>query len=150
MTLRDIDDRGRIREVVTLDHQSEFDRHWSRYTDEEQAAIVEAIDAKLDELALAPPSLWGSIMNTSLEGAKVNPFNGQPGDWDGTPWSPIYDRNGQSEEQAALFFGTLWKWRVIEHSSDWIGIRSDPTDRPTFPQRGVSLQGKTYFLDKSR
>jgi hypothetical protein len=31
----------------------------------------------------------------------------------------------------------------------WIGIRSDPTSNPTFPQLGISLAGKTYFLDTS-
>ena len=109
---------------------------------------MDEIDKKLDELVAAPDSRWGAIMNTSIEGGKVNPFNGKPGDWSGTPWSPIYERSGQSEEQAALFFGLLWKLRIIQRHEQWIGIRNDPVSRPTFPQRGVTLQGKTYFLDK--
>jgi hypothetical protein len=44
-----------------------------------------------------------------------------------------------------LFFGTLWKLRIIERPEQWIGIRNTE-DRPTFPNRGITLQGKTYFL----
>jgi hypothetical protein len=36
-----------------------------------------------------------------------------------------------------------WKKVIIERSELWIGIRSDPT----LPQRGISLGGKTYFVD---
>lgn len=146
MSLRDMDEKGGIRPIAELEYRDEFDIQWERYTREEQAAIVTAIDRKLDELAAAPESRWGAIMNTSIEGGKVNPFNGQRGDWSGTPWAPIYERCGQSETQAALFFGRLWKWRIIEHPQSWVGIRNDPVTRPTFPNRGVTLQGKTYFL----
>ena len=47
--------------------------------------------------------------------------------------------------QAALFFGTVWKLQIIERQDQWMGIRGDPTNRPTFPQKGVTLDGKTYF-----
>jgi hypothetical protein len=139
-----------MREVTELDYRRDFENRWKDYTPQEKQAIIHAIDEKLDELVAAPPTRWGSIMNTSIEGGKVNPFNDRPGDWFGTPWAPIYEHSGQSEEQAALFFGLLWKWRIIEHDKQWIGIRNDPVSRPTFPQKGVTLQGKTYFLAKPR
>ncbi len=145
-----MDEKGGMRELSSLDYAKDFEKQWARYTAEEQRAIVDAIEAKLDELVAAPDSRWGSIMNTSIEGGKVNPFNGNPGDWAGTPWAPIYDRCGESEQQAALFFGLLWKWRIIERREQWIGVRNDPVSRPTFPNRGVTLQGKTYFLAKPR
>ena len=59
----------------------EFDDRWSTFTQEEQRAINDAIDEKLDELVAGRDSRGGSIMNTSIEGGKVNPFNGRPGDW---------------------------------------------------------------------
>jgi hypothetical protein len=144
VALRDIDEKGGVRNVPDLDYRSDFDERWMQYTREEQQAIIDAIDETLDELVAAPSSRWGAIMNTSIEGGKVNPFNSRCGDWSGTPWAPIYEHSGQSEEQAALFFGLLWKWRIIRRPEQWIGIRNDPT----FPQRGVTLQGKTYFLAK--
>lgn len=150
MALRDIDERGGVRELKALDHWDDFKRQWDKYTPDEQRAIIQAIDAKLDELVSAPDARWGSIMNTSIEGAKVNPFNGTAGDWEGTPWAPIYERSGQSEQQAALFFGLIWKWRIIKRPEQWVGIRNTPDVRPTFPNRGVTLQGKTYFLDRSK
>ncbi len=146
--LKDMDEKGGMRHLTKLDHAEDFDRQWKKYAVDEQRAIVDAIEAKLDELVAAPDSRWGSIMNTSIEGGRVNPFNGTPGDWDGTPWAPIYERCGRSELQAALFFGLLWKWRIIERPEPWIGIRNDPVERPTFPHRGVTLHGKTYFLAK--
>lgn len=150
MALRDIDEKGNVREVSDLDYRPDFDKKWKQYTREEQRAIMHEIDKKLDELVAAPDSRWGAIMNTSIEGGKVNPFNGKPGDWSDTPWAPIYERSGQSEEQAALVFGLLWKLRIIQRHEEWIGIRNNSASRPTFPQRGITLQGKTYFLAKSR
>ena len=146
--LRDMDEKGRMRDLTRLDYFSDFERQWAHYTEPEQLAIIQAIESKLDELVATPDSRWGAIMNTSIEGGKANPFNGTRGDWDGTPWAPIYERCGRSEQQAALFFGLLWKWRIIERPETWVGIRSDPDSRPTFPNRGVTLQGKTYFLSR--
>lgn len=146
MALRDIDEKGGVRELTDLDYRREFDDRWDTFTQEEQRVINDAIDEKLDELVAGRYFRGGSIMNTSIEGGKVNPFNGRPGDWSGTPWAPIYERCGQSEQQAALFFGLLWKLRMIERPEQWVGIRNDPESRPTFPNRGITLQGKTYFL----
>ena len=145
MALRDIDEKGATRDVRDLDYRAEFDRKWSTFAAEEQQTIDDAIERKLNELVSAPDSRWGSIMNTSIEGGKVNPLNGRPGDWAGTPWESIYYRCGESEHQAALFFGLLWKLRIIERPEQWIGIRSDPT----FPQKGITLAGKTYFLARA-
>lgn len=84
-------------------------------------------------------------MNTSIVGGAVNSFTGDPGDWSGTPWQPIWERHGRSAEQAALFFGTLWKLRIIERPEQWVGVRTTDDNR-TFPNRGINLAGKTYFL----
>jgi hypothetical protein len=144
--LKDIDENGGVRELDDIDHRERFYRKWNEFTPEEQRAIDTEINRLLDALIDDPDPKWGSIMNTSIEGGKVNPLNGNPGDWTGTPWQPIWERHGQSDEQAALFFGTLWKLRIIERPEQWIGIRNTE-DRPTFPNRGINLPGKTYFLE---
>lgn len=143
--LKDIDEKGGIREMDNIDYRERFDRKWREFTPEEQLAIDTEINRVLDTLINEPTPNWGAIMNTSIEGGKANPFNGLRGDWSGTPWQPIWERHGQSDEQAALFFGTLWKLRIIQRPEQWIGIRNTD-DRPTFPNRGITLPGKTYFL----
>jgi hypothetical protein len=144
--LKDMDEKGHVREMRDIDYRSQFDRKWNEFTPEEQRAIDAEIARLLDALRDSPDSLWGSIMNTSIEGGKVNPFNGLRGDWSGTPWHPIWERHGQSDHQAALFFGNLSKLRIIERPAEqWIGIRNTE-DRPTFPNRRINLPGKTYFL----
>ena len=143
--LKDIDETGGMRRMEDIDYRAQFDRKWGAFTLEERTAINDEIERLLNSLRDSPDPLWGSIMNTSLEGGKVNPFNGLRGDWIGTPWHPIWEHHGQSDQQAALFFGTLWKLRIIERPELWIGIRNTG-DRPTFPNRGITLPGKTYFL----
>ena len=148
MALLDIDDKGGARDLDDIDYRAEFDRKWREFTPDEQSAMEAEIARLLDALRDSPDPLWGSIMNTSIEGGKVNPFNGLRGDWTGTPWHPIWERHGQSDQQAALFFGTLWKLRIIERPEQWIGIRTT-AERPTFPNRRINLPGKTYFLPRS-
>lgn len=143
--LKDIDENGGVREIRDIDYRERFDRKWNEFTAGEQQVIDSEINRLLDALINNPDPNWGSIMNTSIEGGKVNPSTGVPGDWSGTPWQPIWEHHGQSDERAALFFGTLWKLRIIERPELWIGIRSSE-NQPTFPNRGVSLAGKTYFL----
>lgn len=143
--LRDIDENGGVRDMDDIDYRERFDRKWSEFTPAERRAIDAEITRLLDALIDDPDPNWGSIMNTSIEGGKVNPLNGLPGDWTGTPWQAIWERHGQSADQAALFFGTLWKLRIIERPEQWIGVRNTE-DRPTFPNRGITLPGKTYFL----
>jgi hypothetical protein len=145
MALRDIDEKGRVREVLRLDHEEDFSRIWMRISHDEQSAIEAEMNRRLDELVSSPNPNWGSIMNTSLEGGQLNPITGVRGDWTGTVFEPIYVACGFSEEQAGMFFGNVYKKMVIEHSSRWVGIRFDPT----FPSRGVTLQGKTYFLSEN-
>jgi hypothetical protein len=149
VALQDIDEKGGMRPVPDLDYRKDFDDKWDEFTPEEQQAMNDEIERKLNELVIAPNPKWGSIMNTSIEGGQVNPYNGIPGDWSDTPWHPIWVRCGYSEHQAALFFGNLWKLRIIERDEQWIGIRNDPVNRPTFPQKGITLMGKTYFLPRS-
>jgi hypothetical protein len=86
-----------------------------------------------------------SITNTSIEGGKANPTTGIRGDWSGTVFHAIFETCGRNEEVAGMFYGNVWKKVIIARPERWIGIRSDPT----FPQRGITLQGKTYFLDNT-
>jgi hypothetical protein len=146
--LRDIDENGGMRAMDDIDYRQRFDSKWGEFTAEEQRAIDTEIARLLDVLVSDPDPNWGSIMNTSIEGGKVNPLNGEPGDWIGTPWQPIWEHHGRSAEQAALFFGTLWKLRIIQRPEQWVGIRNTG-ERPTFPNRNINLPGKTYFLDMS-
>lgn len=145
--LKDIDEIGRVHEVSDITYRGRFDSKWNEFTAEEQQAINFEIARILDALLVDSNSKWGAIMNTSIEGGKINPATGVPGDWSGTPWHPIWERHDQSDEQAALFFGAIWKLRIIQRPERWVGIRTSKT-RPTFPNRGINLAGKTYFLEK--
>ena len=143
MALRDIDDRGRVREVSCLDHQGDFNRIWLTIPLPARVGIESEINRRLDTLMSTPDQNWGSITNTSIEGGRPNPATGIKGDWTGTVFDPIFEACGRNEELAGMFFGNVWKKVIIERNEHWIGIRFDPT----FPQRGITIQGKTYFLD---
>jgi len=144
MALRDIDDKGNSREVKRLEYEDEFNHTWLRLSEKQRAAIEGEINRRLDELIASPDPNWGSITNTSLEGGRSSPTTGKRGDWTGTVFAPIFEACGFSEERSGMFYGNLWKRVIIERPEEWVGIRSDPT----FPQRGITLQGKTYFLAK--
>lgn len=144
MALREIGEDGSVRNVSSLDHQSDFNRVWLSMTMAERAAIEEEINRRLDMLVASPDPNWGSITNTSIEGGKTNPTTGVRGDWSGTAFQAIYVACGLNEALAGMFYGNAWKKVIINREERWVGIRSDPT----FPQRGITLQGKTYFLDK--
>jgi hypothetical protein len=97
-------------------------------------------------LVATPNPNWGSITNTSIEGGKTNPGTGIRGDWSGTVFHAIFVACGFNEECAGMFYGNVWKKVIIQRQENWIGIRSEPT----FPRRGITLQGKTYFLDQQQ
>src|SRR5439155_8195018 len=122
--------------------RAEFDRVWLTIAPPERSAIEAEINRRLDDLMASPDPNWGSITNTSIEGGKVNPRTGIRGDWSGTVFQPIYYACGQHEQLAGMFYGNVWKKVILGRPEQWIGIRSDPT----FPERGITLQGKTYFL----
>ncbi|HYG99033.1 MAG TPA: hypothetical protein VD837_07865, partial [Terriglobales bacterium] len=112
------------------------------FTSAQRDAMVAEINRRLDQLISSPDPNWGSITNTSIEGGRTNLQTGIRGDWSGTVFQPIYDHFGD-EGLAGMYYGNVWKQIIIDREERWIGIRSDPT----FPQRGITLQGKTYFLD---
>lgn len=143
MALRDIDERGNVRDVLDLDHKRDFDRVWLSISLPQRNAIETEINRRLDELIVSPNPNWRSITNTSIEGGKINPDSGIHGDWSGTVFEPIFEACGLNEELAGMFFGNVWKKVIIGRRERWVGIRADPT----FPQRGITLQGKSYFLD---
>lgn len=146
MALREISEDGRVYDVASLSHQRDSQRVWLSMTREERAAIEAEINRLLDTLIESPDPNWGSITNTSIEGGKPNPNTGTRGDWSGTVFQPIYWACGCNHELAGMFYGNVWKKVIIDRQELWIGIRPDPT----FPQRGITLQGKTYFLDRNR
>ncbi len=140
--LREIRDDGRMYKVCSLEYLNEFNMAWLSLSQQQRDAIETEINQRLDHLVHSPDPNWGSITNTSFEGSKVSPKTGLRGDWTGTPFDPIYDLFG-NEEEAGKFFGKVWKKVIIERQhEEWIGIRFEPT----FPQRGITLMGKTYFL----
>ncbi len=145
MALREMGGGDRLRTVRRLSHQPEFDEVWLRIPADHRAAIEEEINRRLDDLVASPDPNWGSITNTSIEGGKVNPTTGIRGDWSGTVFQPIFDACGHDETAAGMFYGNVWKRVIIERQESWIGYRPEPT----FPQRGITLGGKTYFLDRS-
>ena len=144
MALREIGEDGSVRDVSGLSHQRDFDRVWHSMMLPQRTAIEVEINRRLDELIASPDPNWGSITNTSIEGGRTNPNTGIRGDWSRTVFQPIYDSCGFNEELAGMFYGNVWKKVIIGRHERWIGIRSDPT----FPQRGITLQRKTYFLDR--
>jgi hypothetical protein len=141
MSLREIDDNGRMHDVSKLEYQTEFDQVWSSFMAAQRDAMVDEIEQRLDQLISSPDLNWGSITNTSIEGGSANPQTGVKGDWSGTVFQPIYDHF--CDVELAGMYGNVWKKVIIDRGERWIGIRS----KPTFPQRGITLQGKTYFLD---
>jgi hypothetical protein len=146
MALRELGENGNLRDVSILDHLSDFNRVWLLMTLPERAAIEAEINRRLEELLTNPDPNWGSITNTSIEGGKINAFTGIGGDWTGTPFQPIHAACGGDPERAGMFYGNVWKKVIIDRPEQWVGMRFDST----FPQRGVTLQGKTYFPDGGR
>jgi len=145
VALTEIGETGASYSVDHLSHQHDFDQVWLSIPAAERAAIEAEINRRLDELIRDPSPNWGSITNTSIEGGKPNPHTGISGDWRGTVFQPIYIACGMSEERVGMLYGNVWKKVIMDRPERWIGIRSDPT----FPQRGITLQGKTYFLDRN-
>src|ERR1700676_2683565 len=109
MALIDIDQNGNTREVLCLDHRQEFDVIWFSIPLPERIAIEGEINGRLDALVASPDPDWGSITNTSLEGAKTNPETGIRGDWTGTVFDSIFRACGLNEQLAGMFFGNVWK-----------------------------------------
>jgi hypothetical protein len=146
MALREIGEDGSTHDVTRMPHSQEFDATWSLIPAADRTLIENEINGRLDALIASPDPNWGSITNTSIEGGRANPATGVRGDWTGTVFQPIYEiACGMNEELAGMFYGNVWKKVIMDRPELWIGIRSDPT----FPQRGISLGGKTYFLDRS-
>lgn len=148
MSLKEITDDGRTFFVKDLGrYRIDFERVWAQIPAPQQDAIKAEINRRLDELIISPDPTWGSITNTSLEGGKANPSTGVRGDWSGTPFHAIYEACGHDEEASAKCYGSVWKQTIIDRKTEcWVGIRFDPS----FPQRGVTLLGKTYFLDSGQ
>ena len=151
MSLYDMDTDTEIDSISKLwsrrRYKQEFEAFWHSMTQDERDAIERDVNERLDQLIAHPDKNWGSITNASIEGGKINPHTGIRGDWSGTAFHAIYVACGCNEELAGMRFGLVWKKIIVERPEHWIGLHADPT----FPQRGITLGGKTYFLDpKSR
>ncbi|MEO5923143.1 MAG: hypothetical protein ABIR70_04880 [Bryobacteraceae bacterium] len=146
MALREMDGSGRLREVPSLPYLDDFERTWFAISSADRAAIEAEINGRLDHLVTSPDPNWGSITNTSIEGGKLNPVTGIRGDWRDTVFDAIFAVCNLNENLAGMFYGNVWKKVIIDRDDHWIGIRADPT----FQNRGVTLQGKTYFIDTER
>ncbi len=145
MALREMDGGGGLREVLSLPHEDEFNRIWFAISPHHRAAIEAEINRRLDQLVASPDPNWGSITNTSIEGGKLNPTTGIRGDWTGTVFHAIFEACNLNENLAGMFYGNVWKKVIIGREDHWIGMRADPA----FPNRGITLQGKTYFIDRT-
>jgi hypothetical protein len=141
MALREMDGGGRLREVLSLPHLQDFEQTRFAISTADRAAIEAEINTRLDHLVTSPDPNWGSITNTSIEGVKLNTVTGIRGDWSGTVFDAIFEACNLNENAAGIFYGNAWKKVIIDRDDHWIGMRADPT----FPNRGITLQGKTYF-----
>src|SRR5580704_18136604 len=146
MSLREMDGGGRLREVLSLPHQDDFERTWFVISTAGRAAIAAEINARLDHLVTSPDPNWGSITNTSIEGGRLNPVTGIRGDWSGTVFHAIFEACNLNENLAGMFYGNVWKKVIIERDDHWIGMRADPT----FPNRGITLHDKKDLIDSER
>ncbi|MCX6594644.1 MAG: hypothetical protein NTZ56_24285 [Acidobacteria bacterium] len=130
---------------LTRKEEQRLQSDLSFMTPQQRREVLAEINHRLDELIAHPSPNWGPITNTSIEGGKVNELTGNAGDWTGTPLEHIYESCNRNVEEAGMMFGRLFKKIVIDRPEEWVGYRSDE-ENPTFPRRGINLQGKTYFL----
>ncbi len=73
--LKDMDAKGSMRKISKLACSDDFERQWAKYSSEEQRAIVEAIEAKLDKLVAAPDALVGFHHEHVHRGLKGEPLH---------------------------------------------------------------------------
>lgn len=97
------------RQIESVPYAKEFEKRRAKLTEAEFDAIIAALTAKLDQTPVGK-----SISASWIPGA----------DWRGTVYMPIYAKAcGHSFEAAALFFGSVMKWTVIHHPSNWRSIK---------------------------
>jgi hypothetical protein len=120
--LRDIDENGGVRELDDIDYRERFDSKWNEFTPLEQRAIDTEINRLLDALRDDPDPNWGSIMNTSIEGGKVNPFNGEPGDWTGTPGAVDSSGRGAAGFAACPVRGAKQARTLFDNSTEPLAV----------------------------
>jgi hypothetical protein len=140
MALREIDEGGRIKDVLKLPYEEEFNDTWLRIPAAERQGMEAEINHRLDELIASPSPNYGST-NTSIEGGKVNQETGEAGDWTGTPFQWLYEACNHNAVRAGMIYGNLWKKAIIERPEMWIGIRPDPT----FKNRGSTWVASRTF-----
>jgi hypothetical protein len=149
--LRDMDDKGGIRELRDIDYRSQFDRKWLEFTPEEQQAIDEEIERLLDALRDSPDPLWGidhehvhrRWQSQSLQrpSGRLDGDGGRPASDLGTSWT-------ERHSGGALLRHAL---EITHHrASGTVDWNRSSDERPTSPNRHINLPGKTYFLATQR
>ena len=113
MALREMGPGGNIHDVLSLEHENDFNRVWHSMTLLERTAIEDEIKRRLDDMLATPDPNCGSITNTSIEGGRANALTGIRGDWSGTVFQPIFDHFGD-EQMSGMFYGNVWKKVIID------------------------------------
>ncbi len=110
-------------EHTEMIHSSDYDRWRRRLSDEDHQRVIAALHQIMNE---------NDIFKSSY----------LPGtNWNGTPYQPIYYAVGESEIDAALFYGLLVWEAVQQHMNEWYFIKQQESDdQPT---------GMTYFRRSS-
>lgn len=106
--------------ISRIPHRDDFERWCARLPDEDYAAIVEELNAKID-------------------GDEVHTSSWMPGsDWTGTVFQPIYSKACNHDVDAAARFFGLILWVVMQERPDcWAFGR--------YERDGVLIEGLTYF-----
>ena len=128
MALEDMTETGGLRTVLELEYVEDFNAKWRQYTPDEQAAINAEINARLDELVATPDARWGSITNTSIEGGRVNPFNGKRGDW------TSYEYCERHSWAVRIY------WRLVYYGGSFLLVMLS----------GMAIDGFLTFMDRLR
>ena len=142
MALREIGEDGSTDDVLHLPHRREFDATWLLIPAAQRAAIEAEINRRLDDLISSPDPNWGSITNTSIEGGKRNPATGvrEIGVERCSSPSTRFVRHGRGTCRHVLRQRLEKGHHRAPRTLEWNSFR------PHLPQKGISLGGKTYFL----
>ena len=106
--------------IKNIPHRKEYDIWRSRMSVQEYAAIIAALNARIEADEIVTSS-W-------IPGS----------DWTGTVYEPIYSKACcMHENHAAMFFGLL-VWEVVLN-------REDVWSFGRYEKSGVPIEGMTYF-----
>ena len=97
------------RAIETVPYAKDFERRRARLSEDDFDAVVDALTKQLDSVPVGKSTSVSWIPGS---------------DWTGTVFMPIYTHAcGRNFEAAALFLGSLMKWVVIHHPSNWRSVK---------------------------